>query len=174
MYKEIYEAEPFYGINVAFIVLCIVTVLIVLLLCVFWKIISIGDRCFISFITAFLLFIIFSQIYVAVDAKHKVYDEYAMGNYLVIEGVIYDYYTSAGEEHPDYPDYFCVNDIDFMVPGFASCWGYPLRQVDGGVLRNGMKVRICYINYKYENVIMKLEEYDIINTNDEAPTGNFS
>lgn len=66
-------------------------------------------------------------------------------------------YTLAEEGQPNLPDRFCVGDVEFFVPGFVSPWGYPLKNVDGGILKDGIRVRICYIEYKFENVIMKLE-----------------
>ena len=32
MYKEVYEAKPFYGVNPAFVIFCVITVLITLIL----------------------------------------------------------------------------------------------------------------------------------------------
>lgn len=156
---KIYEARPFYGINPAFVILCIIIVVIAVLLFVFWKRVDIGVRCLISFITVFLLFIVFCQIYTSIDAKNKIYDEYKAGNYLIVEGIITDY-TLAEEGQPNLPDNFTVNSVKFTVPGFVSTWGYPLKSVDGGVLKDGMKVRIHYITYKFENVIMMIEQLE--------------
>ena len=156
MIKKIYEAELFYGINPAFIVFLIITILIFALLVAFWKKIDIGGRFFVSFIIIFCAFIVFCQAYTAIEAKNKVYDEYQKGNYLVAEGEISGY-TTAEEGQSNLPDYFYVDNVEFQVPGFVTSWGYPLKKVEGGILENGMKVRICYIEYKYENVIMKIE-----------------
>lgn len=159
MRRVIYEAKPFYGVNPAFVVFCIITALITLLLVIYWNEVDRGVHWFISFIIAFLLFIIFCQVYTSIDAKNKVYDEYEAGNYLVVEGTINDYIL-AEDGQPRLPDRFNVNDIEFSIPGFVSFWGYPLKSVDGGMLKNGMSVRIYYITYKFENVIMKLEQLD--------------
>ena len=156
MYKLIYEARLYYGVNPAFVMLCLIPVFIIALLIIFWKKVDIGVRCFVSSIIVFILFIIFSQVYIAIDSKHKVYNAYVSGEYLTVEGVISEY-TLAEEGQPNLPDSFYVNDVSFSVPGFVSIWGYPLKQVDGGILKDGIYVRICYIPYKFENVIMKLE-----------------
>ena len=156
MYKLIYEARLYYGVNPAFVMLCLIPVFIIALLIIFWKKVDIGVRCFVSSIIVFILFIIFSQVYIAIDSKHKVYNAYVSGEYLTVEGVISEY-TLAEEGQPNLPDRFYVNDVRFSVPGFVSIWGYPLKQVDGGILKDGIYVRICYIPYKFENVIMKLE-----------------
>lgn len=157
MYKEIYEAEPFYGVNPAFVIFCVITVLITLILIAFWRKIDRGSRFSYLFILIFFIFIIFCQVYTSIDAKHKVYNAYIAGEYLTVQGVISDY-TLAEEGQPNLPDSFYVDGVEFSVPGFVSAWGYPLNRVNGGILDDGMCVRICYIPYKFENVIMKIEQ----------------
>lgn len=156
MYKKIYEAQPVYGINPAFLILCLITILIVVLIVVFWGKVDKGVRCLSLAVAFFLLFIITCQVYTAIDAKRKVYDRYIAGEYLTVEGIITDY-TLAEEGQPNLPDSFCVDEVNFSVPGFVSAWGYPLKRADGGILENGIYVRIYYIPYKFENVIMKME-----------------
>ena len=159
MYKEVYEAKPFYGVNPAFVIFCITALLAVLLVIVFWKKIDIGVRCLSIAIIVFMLFIVSCQVYTAIDAKHKVYNAYIAGEYLTVQGVISDY-TLAEEGQPNLPDRFYVDDIPFSVPGFVSAWGYPLKHADGGILEDGMRVRIYYVPYKFENVIMRIELID--------------
>jgi len=157
----IYEAEHFYkfSLSIPFIVICIIDVIIIFLLARF--VVKNGihnakyEILFFGFIIAVLSLIIGSLIYCHIDAKHKVYDQYLKGNYSTVEGYIENY--TPDPDGARLPDRFNINDIDFSVPGYVSCWGYPLRKVDGGILENGMKVKICYIHYKYENVIMKIE-----------------
>ena len=152
----IYEAEPFYGVSWSYIVFCFVIILVALVLVVVWKKVDIGVRLFILLIDMFLLFMAACQVYTCIDAKHNVYDEYQAGNYLIAEGII-DSYHPAEEMQINLPDEFVVDGLDFQVPGFVSAWGYPLKQANGGVLKNGMHVRIYYVPYKYENVIMRIE-----------------
>lgn len=156
---ELYVAESFYGINPVMMVLCIIVVFCMVLLAVFWKRVDKGVRCLGAFVIAFLLLIIASQVYMSIDARHKVYDAYHSGDYLIVEGIIEDY-SLADEGEPNLPDSFRVNDVDFQVPGFVSAWGYPLKNADGGVLKNGMRVRIYYVPYKFENVIMKIVQVE--------------
>jgi len=159
MYKEVYEAKPFYGVNSAFVIFCVITVLIILSLIYFWKKMDNGSRYFVLFILFFFIFIISCQTYTAIDAKRKVYNAYIAGDYLTVQGVISDY-TLAEEGQPRLPDRFFVGDVNFFVPGFVSAWGYPLKRVNGGILEDGMYVKICYIPYKFENVIMKIEQLE--------------
>ena len=60
-------------------------------------------------------------------------------------------------EQNNLPDSFLVDNVRFEIPCFTTPWGYPLRQQDGGILKEGMYVKIYYVSYKYENVIMKVE-----------------
>ncbi len=159
MHKVIYEAKPFYGVNPAFVIFCVITVFITLLVIVFWKKVDTGVRCLASAIIVFLLFIISCQAYTSIDAQRKVHNAYVAGEYLTVQGVISDY-TLAEEGQPNLPDSFYVDGVEFSVPGFVSAWGYPLKRVDGGMLENGMCVKICYIPYKFENVIMKIEHLE--------------
>ena len=84
MYKEVYEAKPFYGVNPAFVIFCVITVLITLILIAFWRKIDMGSRFFFLFILIFFIFIISCQAYTSIDAKRKVYNAYIAGEYLTI------------------------------------------------------------------------------------------
>ena len=159
MYKEIYEAKHFYGVNLAFVIFCVITVVIIFILVASWRKIDMQSRFFFLFVLIFSIFIISCQTYTAIDAKRKVYNAYIAGEYLTVQGVISDY-TLAEEGQPNLPDSFYVDGVNFSVPGFVSAWGYPLNRVNGGILEDGMYVRICYIPYKFENVIMKIEQLE--------------
>ena len=159
MYKGIYEAKLVHGANPAFVIFCVITVLITLILIAFWRKFDMGSRFFFLFILIFFIFIISCQAYTSIDAKRKVYNAYIAGEYLTVQGVISDY-TLAEEGQPNLPDSFYVDGVEFSVPGFVSAWGYPLNRVNGGILEDGMCVRICYIPYKFENVIMKIEQLE--------------
>ena len=159
MDNVLYEAKPFYGVNPACVVFSVIGIVVLILLIIFWGKVTVGVRCLASFILLFFLFIIVCQVYTSFDTRHKVYNKYKEGNYLTIEGTINDY-TLAEENQVNLPDTFTVNEVEFQIPGFVTCWGYPLKKIDGGILEDGMRVRICYIPYKNENVIMKLEILD--------------
>lgn len=160
MSNVIYEAEPDRGgVSPAFIIVCVMTIALIIYIIVKWRVMDIPARCFICFIATFLCFVIGCCIYTLIDSRDQVYDKYVAGDYLTVEGIIEDY-TLAEEGEAQLPDRFYVDGVRFSVPGFVSGWGYPLKQVDGGVLENGKHVRIYYVPYKFENVIMKLEVLD--------------
>lgn len=159
MMNVLYEAGAEYGVSPTFLVFCCVLVTIIIIVVACWQKIDLGVRIFSSILILFLSFIVVCQIYVAFDARNKIYNEYRLGHYYVAEGEIYNY-TCAEDGEDNLPDYFSVSNVNFQVPGFVSCWGYPLKVADGGVLHEGMRVRILYINYKFENVIMRIEIID--------------
>lgn len=156
MNEIIYEAEPFYGIYFPFLMLCIITCFLAFFLIFFRKKTDVYGLIFYSFILIFFIYIIVCNVFVSIDAKHKVYDSYIKGNYLTVQGEICNYIL-ADEGEPNLPDYFYVDNVEFLVPGFVSPWGYPLKRAYGGVLKEGLNVCISYIPYKFENVIMKIE-----------------
>lgn len=89
------------------------------------------------------------------EIRLKVTNKYERGEYSVIEGIITDYEAVDKDSVAGF-DTFKVNGIEFRTNSFTG-YGYKENQCDGGVLDNGLKVRITYIPYTYENVIMKLE-----------------
>lgn len=157
MTNVIYEAKPSYGINPAFIIFCIVVVSMVSLTIAFWRNLDITGRYFLSGINLFLLFCISCSIYTEIDSKRNIYDKYIKDQYYTVEGYITEYYTNYDDLGTTRYDSFYVSDKNFHTPGFVSRWGYPLSKSTGSPLQNGIKVKIHYIPYKYENVIMYLE-----------------
>ena len=157
-YTTIYEAQRSYGgISPAFIFLCLFSFIIIVYIICEWKKVSIGTKIMMSLIIIFLGIVFFSVFSNHFSSLDLVYDQYVKGKGIIVEGVIGNY-----EEHPDHPpsDTFYVNNKLFYLPGFTTIWGYPLRERDGGVLKNGLHVRITYVSYKCENVMMKLEIID--------------
>lgn len=104
---------------------------------------------FVTFYTAFVLFYSYFH-----EIKY-LYNAYTAGDYQVVEGEIYDYTPLNVEEGIKY-DTFFVDGIEFDT-GKMFSFGYSLMQSEGSPLKNGMKVRIYYIFYKYTNVMMKIE-----------------
>ena len=159
-YTTIYEAKPFYGVSWTFIVvvlLFIVLLILGIIMCNKNPNGRIIDKLGPFIVDVVLLVVIISTIYSGLDSKIKVYDKFANGNYLTADGIIEKYEEIKGISNEIKYDQFQVNDVIFYVPSGTTCWGYPLKQSEGGVLKNNLKVKIYYINYKYENVIMKLE-----------------
>lgn len=157
----IYEAKISNEVSVPFIILVVVFLIILIfgiIACVKNPQARIVDKIGPFIVDFILLFIIICLAVNSFDSKYKVWDQYSKGDYLVAEGTIENYEKVKGISDKDIKyDSFTVSGINFHVPGFATVWGYPLRQIDGGVLKNGIKVKIYYIPYKFENVIMKLE-----------------
>ena len=161
MENILYEAKESYGIDPYFIVLCIICGFIIFIAATELKELkpkeSIFGFCFLIFLIAMMLFIVGSVVYTMIDGRDKVYDEYEKGNYLTVEGEIVNYDTSVDIAGETQYDSFEVSGLVFFAPGGTTQWGYPFTQSDGSPLKNGIKVKIRYVPYKYENVIMYLE-----------------
>ena len=158
MNKVIYEASlNEFGISTDFIVLILITVLLITFIIIFWNKMDKGSHILFPCIAVFLIFIVCSQFHDLFREKHTVYDAYIKGDYKTVEGIITDYHIEYIGLYSEIEyDSFCVNDIEFSVPG-CCMWGYSLRAQDGGVLKNGMRVRIKYNTFTFENEILKLE-----------------
>lgn len=120
MSHVIYEAEPDRGgVSPAFVFLCVVTIVIIVLIAVYWKKVDVPTRIFLCFIAAFFCYMVGCCIYILIDSRDQVYDRYVAGDYLTVEGIIEDY-TLAEEGEPLLPDRFYVDGVRFSVPGAVS------------------------------------------------------
>lgn len=157
----IYEAKPSHEISILFFIIILIFIIVLIFgitLCIKNREARVIDKIGPFVVDAILLFIIICIVITSFDSKNKVWNQYSKGNYLVAEGSIANYEEVKGISNEDIKyDSFSIAKTEFHVPGFTTIWGYPLRQVDGGVLKNGLKVKIYYVPYKFENVIMKLE-----------------
>ncbi|MBQ7936126.1 MAG: hypothetical protein IJ333_07240 [Clostridia bacterium] len=149
----IYEAKSLLKIHPTNVLLGIIAVGFIIFLVINWKKGGLPFRCFFSFVPAFLLFLTICQVYTYFDSQ-QVYFKYKAGNYEIAEGTIEKYTVT---EYPHQCDTFQVQGMDFLAPGYVTGWGYPFNRANGGVLEDGMRVRIYYVPYKFENVIMRLE-----------------
>ena len=89
------------------------------------------------------------------NQEQNIYNKYKNGDYKIVEGIINDYQSMNIEEGWK-RDSFTLEDVEFYVPSLFS-FGYSLMQEEGSPLENGMYVKIYYVPYRGENVIMKIE-----------------
>ncbi|MBR6427447.1 MAG: hypothetical protein IKS28_06435 [Clostridia bacterium] len=138
------------------IVIVVLTIISLITFCIFWKKRNWLERLFWGLISITLLIISTSSIY-SIHYDLKCFEKYKNGDYLVIEGQIdtYDSYEVNSIVH----DVFTVSDVEFLIPN-TSIFGYNFRKIDGSILVTGMNVRIYYIPYKFENIIMKIEKME--------------
>lgn len=123
-----------------------------------WKEKSKGDKLIIV-IPIVLLMIYASWLYSSITLP-DLYDMYIDGDYSVCDGVIEDYKTKESI-NSDF-DEFTVDGISFNISSHPYInYGYICRS-DGGILEDGMQVRICFIEYNGMNVIMKIETETIV------------
>ena len=154
--KTIYEASNRIIPSIPLVFVIIADIVVICVTIALWKKSSISFKIFFIFVSFILALVAFSVIYTGIDST-KLYREYRAGKALVVEGEIENY--SANEEQNELPDTFSVNEISFSTFS-ATPYGYSTRQKDGGVLHDGCKVRIYYLPYKLENVIMKIELFE--------------
>lgn len=155
-YTVVYESELSNSVSIPFIVITILFVVMMV-----WGIFltksnqgnlksGIGP-----FVIAFVLFVIIVVCVVNyISSYTNIWKKYDSQETMVVEGIVENYEIIKGR---DETDTFTVNDVVFNIPNYASEYGYTLRQKDGSILEDGVMVRITYIEYKTENIIMKLE-----------------
>lgn len=155
----IFEASENVYFSTAFIIVCIVEVLVCIYTLKCWRTSEIGGK--IGLISVHLFFLVFILCtFFSYPNTKSIYREYASGEYSIVEGVIEDYEVGTGQRG-DYADRFSLEGIFFDLSRTSyTGYGYELRQTDGGVLGNGVRCKIYYVPYRYENIIMKLIVYN--------------
>lgn len=158
-YSTVYEASPRQFLTAPLVIAAVLEVLLLVYAVVNWKNSAKAGKIGMCVVGGFL-----SVIFLVTTAGHwssqSIWREYQKGEYQIAEGTIENYEVGS-EEKASFPDRFTVNDTEFIIaeqPAFG--YGYALRQNDGGALRNGLKCKIFYVPYKYENVIMKIMLFD--------------
>lgn len=154
-YTILYEVTSPSFIPTALLVLAVIDICIIVLSCLLWKKEGIDVKILFVFLIIFFSFCTVCYLHETIRLKTNVTDKYFSGEYEIVEGVIHDYYSNETLQQ-DITENFYVGDVNFILSSFTG-YGYLKKQRDGGALKNGMKVRICYIPYKYENVMMKVE-----------------
>lgn len=83
----------------------------------------------------------------------KIYND---RNLLIVEGEVEDFIPMELEGHSS--ESFTVNGVNFTYSRSVPTYGYHLAKVDGGYIKgNGQKIKIHYVNYNNNNLILKLE-----------------
>ena len=108
----------------------------------------------IGLIITFSIFLIF--IVVNVIDYSFIKKSYHNNDYSVVEGVIENFIPMKIEGHSQ--ESFIVNEIEFSYNRSNPTYGYHLPKIDGGhITGNGQYVKISYITYNSQNIIIKLE-----------------
>lgn len=155
-YITIYEAEASTSIYIPIssIVFLFLEIMVIAISVTIWRRQVFSTRILLLFLMLFIGFLMFCSIYQYIDVRMNITDKYIDGNFEIVEGRIYNY--EAVEKHEQGTDYFYVDNVMFTLSSFTG-YGYNVEQRDGGVLKNGMSVKIYYVPYKYENVMMRVE-----------------
>jgi hypothetical protein len=83
---------------------------------------------------------------------------YAEGRVHSIEGVVERFTPAPPEGHRD--EAFAVGGVVFSYSGYENRGGYNRTAARGGLIRNGLRVRIGYVATEGENRIVSLEIAD--------------
>ena len=81
---------------------------------------------------------------------------YNDGEFMIVEGEVEDFVPMKLDGHSS--ESFSLNGVKFSYSRSIPINGYHLAKVDGGYIKeNGQIIRIHYINYNGDNLILKLE-----------------
>lgn len=154
-YTLLYEAEQSFPFPKPIIIFSIVALLLIVLLIIFRNKIGFIGKFAIVFFSIMFLYTSLNTYIEYSNTKKYVYDKYFAGDWKYCEGEITTYKTS--EELNNRYDAFAVGkDLAFRVDPFST-FGYKILKSNGGKLDKGIKVKIYYIEYGFDNIIMKLE-----------------
>lgn len=157
-YRIIYEASTECYIPIGASIFLFIEIAWITISVVKWKKEVLSTKLLLLFLMMFFCFLLLCNLYEYVDVRLNITEKYKFGIVEVVEGEIYDYESVNKNERG--MDHFFVDGVEFSLSSFTG-YGYNIKQRDGGILKNGIYVRIYYIPYKYENVMMKLELLDL-------------
>ncbi len=105
----------------------------------------------------FALFGIVS-ICILIDMYRKTVIAYKNGNYQTVEGYVENFDPMPYGGHKD--ETFEINGVKFGYSDYTIMTGYHNTKSHGGVIRdNGQYLKIGYVHYGNENIIVYIEEY---------------
>ncbi len=151
-FYTVFEAEKL-GFPGALVIFWSIVVVLGVLLAVFRKKIKIIGVLLMAF---FIAMFAYMGVNAATDRvkQNKSWEAYTAGTCLVVEGEITSFNDTGIEVQGQ--DSFYV-DIERFQTGFVTGYGYKITKLGGGVLDDGVYVRITYNPAGLDNVIMKLE-----------------
>ena len=148
------ESLEFFS-SLPFIFLCIITIAITIIVVIKWKKSSFSFRAFFSFVALFLLICTLSVSITYIKDYANVFLPYKKGNYYEVEGYVSNYKTELINQI--YQDSFEIDHVKFKLPT-ASSFGYTLTKSEGGIIHDGLHLIIKYRFFRFENVILEIEE----------------
>ena len=152
-YSVIYE--PSFSISPYAILIPIAIIASVVLLAVFWKKIRWPEKIFMMLVSAVLIVAVVGMVSSSLTCIELI-NKYKNGEAEVVEGIITEYREDGGRNN-DVDSFYVADKYFDIAETTVFGLGYNLRRENGGVLTNGTKVRISYIQYGSMNIMMKLE-----------------
>lgn len=114
------------------------------------------EQAILAFIISVILFCVFL---LGTGRKISyVYNKYNSNDYNIISGEVTEFI--AGGFDYSKVESFCIDNVKFEYSDSDYC-GYNKNKNGGGVITgNGQKLKIGYINYKGENIIVSIEQME--------------
>ena len=137
------------------LLLCAVTIAMIVVVIVRWKHSPAAWRVFFTLISAVLLICSISIVYSYIREYRSVFLPYKRGDYLVADGVVRNYEKRTINQALEQNE-FEIDNVEFQLPSMSE-YGYSLTESNGGIIREGMHLRIKYRFFRYENVILEIE-----------------
>ena len=110
---------------------------------------------------AFCFLLVFNGLSIAssIDRYKNIGKQYGMGNYEIVEGVVENFvpmpYEGNGYES------FEINGVEFSYSDYVINGGYNNARSHFGVIEgNGQQLKIGYIYYNEENIIVYIEQLE--------------
>ena len=157
-YKLVYEAHL--SVNPYAILLIIVAIIAVALLIAFWKKMTWSMRIFFAVVCVILGICVCSLIASGFSSA-ELMEKYNNGEYETVEGVITGYETNGylgdGVRSLDIDEFYVSEEYFCIAESNPFGFGYNVRKEHGGILDNGVNVRIAYVKYGTMNIMMQLE-----------------
>lgn len=107
-----------------------------------------------------LCFVLFGivTICILIDMYRKTVIAYRNDDYQIVEGYVVNFDPMPYGGHKD--ETFEINDVKFGYSDYTIMIGYHNTKSHGGVIRdNGQYLKIGYIHYNNENIIVYIEEF---------------
>ncbi len=107
----------------------------------------------------FLLLFNIIKLTSSLDMHKKIAEQYEVGNYEIIDGVVENFVPMPYEGHGN--ESFEINGVKFSYSDYTNICGYNNAKSHGGVIEgNGQHLKIGYISYNEMNVIVYIEQLE--------------
>ena len=112
-----------------------------------------------AFAFCFLLLVNGLSIINSIDRYKNIGKQYGLGNYKIVEGVVENFVPMPYEGHSE--ESFEINGVEFSYSDYKINGGYNNARSHFGVIEgDGQHLKIGYVYYKSENIIVYIEQLE--------------